>query len=161
MAVRRVLDLEAEIVEAFERCGRVTEYLVDVLPKPLWQQEPPSGHGRTIAAIVSHIHGVRKTFAKMGGAPAVAALDRKTVTPAAARKALREINGVLEQQFRAALSAGATRVKGMPRRAVEMMHYLTQHDAHHRGQIMMRAKEFGHEFSGDDVMRIWGWKKLP
>jgi hypothetical protein len=26
---------------------------------------------------------------------------------------------------------------------------------------MMRAKELGHEFSGDDVMRIWGWKKLP
>lgn len=96
MAVRRVLDLEAEIVEAFERSGRVTEYLVDVLPKPLWQQEPPSGHGRTIAGMICHIHSVRKTFAKMGGGPAVAALDRKTVTPAGARKALREINGVLE-----------------------------------------------------------------
>jgi uncharacterized damage-inducible protein DinB len=35
------------------------------------------------------------------------------------------------------------------------------HDAHHRGQITMRARELGHEFSGDDVMRIWGWKKLP
>jgi uncharacterized damage-inducible protein DinB len=35
------------------------------------------------------------------------------------------------------------------------------HDAHHRGQITLRARELGHVFSGDDVMRIWGWKRLP
>jgi uncharacterized damage-inducible protein DinB len=161
MAVRRSLNLEEEIVEAFDRCGRVTEYLVSVLPKPLWHEEPVSGHGRTIAAMVSHVHGVRKTFAKMGGGPPTPALDRKTVTPATARRALHDINDVLLEQFRAALAAGATRVKGTPRRAVEMMHYLTQHDAHHRGQIMLRARELGHEFSTEDVMRIWGWKKLP
>ena len=160
MAVRRTLNLEEEVVEAFERCGRVTEYLVTVLPAPLWHREPPGGHGRTIAAMIAHVHGVRRTFAKMGGGSALPALDRKTVTPAAARKALRAVNDVMARQFRDAVAAKATRVKGMPRRAVEMMSYLTQHDAHHRGQIMMRAREMGHEFSTEDIMRIWGWKKL-
>jgi uncharacterized damage-inducible protein DinB len=160
MAIRRSMDLDGEVLEAFERCARVTEYLVTRLPRPLWQRESPTGHGRTIAAMVGHVHGVRKTFAKMGGGPAFPALDRNTVTPAAARKALREVNDVLVRQFREAVAARATRVKGAPRRAVDMMFYLTQHDAHHRGQIMLRARELGHEFTGDDVMRVWGWKKL-
>jgi uncharacterized damage-inducible protein DinB len=161
MAVRRSLNVEEEIVEAFERCGRVTEYLVTVVPRPLWLLPPPSGHGRTIAATVAHMHGVRKTFAKMGGAAPAPPLDRKTLTPAVARRAFRDINDVLAKQFRDALAARATRVKGMPRRSIEMMSYLTQHDAHHRGQIMLRARELGHEFSTEDIMRIWGWKKMP
>jgi hypothetical protein len=33
--------------------------------------------------------------------------------------------------------------------------------ADHRGQIMLRARELGHEFSTEDIMRIWGWKKMP
>jgi uncharacterized damage-inducible protein DinB len=49
----------------------------------------------------------------------------------------------------------------MPRRVVNMLAYLMQHDAHHRGQISMLARDLGHEFSGDDVMRMWGWKAMP
>lgn len=161
MAVRRPLNLEQELIAAFEQSSRVTEYLVGIVPRGLWQQPSPTGHGRTIAATAAHIHGLRKTFAKMGGAAAVPPLDRKTVTPIEARRALHEVNDVLIAQFRESLAAGDARIKGMPRRSVEMIFYFTQHDAHHRGQITLRARELGHEFGKDDVMRIWGWKKMP
>lgn len=46
-------------------------------------------------------------------------------------------------------------------RAVNMMTYLLQHDAHHRGQICTLARAPGHEFASEDVTRIWGWTKLP
>jgi uncharacterized damage-inducible protein DinB len=49
----------------------------------------------------------------------------------------------------------------MPRRIVNMLLYLIQHDAHHRGQIFSLAKSLGHEFHTEDVMRVWGWKALP
>ena len=48
----------------------------------------------------------------------------------------------------------------MPRRAVNMLVYLIQHDAHHRGQICMIARDLGHAFSSDDTMRLWGWKAI-
>jgi uncharacterized damage-inducible protein DinB len=160
MAVGRPLNAEREIAEEFERCGRMTEYLVTRLPRRFWHQQPPGGHGRTIAAMVTHIHGVRSTLAKMGGAPALPPLDRKAVTPVEARRALRQINDVLIAMFTQSLARGEARVKGLPRRTINMMVYLTQHDAHHRGQITMRARELGHAFSSDDVMRLWGWKKL-
>jgi uncharacterized damage-inducible protein DinB len=62
--------------------------------------------------------------------------------------------------FEAAIAARQTRVKGMPRRLVNMLLYLVQHDAHHRGQIFMLAKSLGHEFRAEDVMRVWGWKAM-
>jgi uncharacterized damage-inducible protein DinB len=161
MAVRRQLDVQQELIEAFEQCGAVTEYLVTVLPPRLWQQPAPSGHGRTIAAMVAHIHGVRKTFAKMAGATVPPSLDRKRVTQAQARRALRQTNAALLTLFRDSLQNGEARVKRLPRRSINMMAYLIQHDAHHRGQIVLRARELGHAFTGDDVMRIWGWKRLP
>ncbi len=162
MAVRKPLDLEREFLDAFEHSGRVTEHLVRVLPPGVWRASPPDGRGRTIAGIVAHIQGVRRTFAKMGGATvALPPLHRATSTPAQAIKALRQSNAALAQLFAGALARGDGRIKGLPRRVVNMMLYLVQHDAHHRGQICSLARALGHEFTGDDVMHLWGWKKLP
>jgi len=160
MPVRRPLNLEAELVEVFEQSGRATEYLVSVLPPDVWLMPSPSGRGRTIAATVTHVHGLRKMIAKMGGAKVGPSLDRKTVTPAEARRALAQINDTLTTMFRESLGRGEARVKGISRRTVNIMQYLMQHDAHHRGQIMMRASDLGHKFVTENTMRIWGWKKM-
>ena len=114
MPVRRQLNVEQEIVEAFEQSGQITEYLVTVLPRRLWPQPSPTGHGRTIAAMVAHIHGVRKTFAKMGGAAVPPSLDRTRVTPTQARRALRQTNAALTTLFRDSLGRGGARQRGVP-----------------------------------------------
>lgn len=155
------LGVERELLEAFEHSSRVSEHLVGVLPRRLWHAAPPNGSGRSIAAIVAHMQGVRRTFAKMGGAaPTLLSLDRNSSTPADARRALRQSREVLLELFRSALAARKVRVAGMPRRTVNMMFYLTQHDADHRGQITMLARELGHKLAGEDVMKLWGWKRL-
>jgi uncharacterized damage-inducible protein DinB len=161
MARGRPLELEGELLDAFRRSGQVNEYLVGILPAKLWRAVPPAGRGRSIAAIVAHIQGVRRTFARMGGArPGPSPLDRLHSTPSQAQRALRESTEILAQQFEAAIRARQTRVKGMSRRLVDTITYLMQHDAHHRGQICWLAVNLGHRFSADDSMRIWGWKKL-
>ena len=157
----RPLELDSELLEAFRHSGLVNEYLVGILPSPLWRAEPRLGRGRSIAAIVSHMQSVRRMFARSGGArPGPASLDRARSTPQQARRALRESTEILAGLFEAAMTAQQARVKGMPRRVVNMITYLMQHDAHHRGQICWVARELGHEFRSDDTMRMWGWKAL-
>lgn len=156
------LDVQRELLETFTHNGLVNEYLVSLVPAGLWRAAPPGGRGRTIAAIVAHMQSVRRTFARLGGArPGPPSLDRLTATPAQAQRALRRSTEDLGRLFEAALGERRARVKGMPRRVVNMLMYLVQHDAHHRGQIVVLAKDLGHEFRTEDVMRMWGWKALP
>ncbi|HEV2388363.1 MAG TPA: DinB family protein [Candidatus Acidoferrales bacterium] len=162
MARGRPLEIDHELLEAFRQSGLVNEYLVNVLPAALWRMPPPNGRGRSIAAIVAHMQGVRRTFARLGGArPGPRPLDRLRSTPAQAGRALRESTEDLAHRFDVAFTAHQPRVKGMPRRAVNMLAYLMQHDAHHRGQICLLARDLGHVFRSEDTMRIWGWKALP
>jgi uncharacterized damage-inducible protein DinB len=77
-----------------------------------------------------------------------------------ARRALRQSTEDLARLFEMALAARQARVRGMPRRVVNMLVYLMQHDAHHRGQICGLARDLGHEFRSEDIMRLWGWKAL-
>jgi uncharacterized damage-inducible protein DinB len=162
MATGRPLQVDHELIEAFRQSGLVTEYLAGVLPAAVWRGMPPAGRGRSIAAIFAHMQGVRRTFARMGGArPGPPTLDRQSVTKAEARRAFRQSTDDLARLFESALASRRPRVKGMPRRVIDMLTYLVQHDAHHRGQICMLARDLGHEFSGDDRMRLWGWKSIP
>jgi uncharacterized damage-inducible protein DinB len=161
MARGRPLEVERELLEAFTQSGLATEYLVKVLPTALWRTPPPSGRGRSIAAIVAHMQSVRRTFARMGGARPGPPLDRNRSTPVQARRALRQSTEDLARLFETAFAGRQARVKGMPRRAVNMLAYLMQHDAHHRGQICSLARDLGHEFATEDIMRLWGWKALP
>jgi uncharacterized damage-inducible protein DinB len=156
------LEIERELLEAFKQSGLVNEYLVKVLPTALWRLTPPSGRGRSIAAIVAHMQSVRRMFARMGGArPGPPLLDRGSSTPRQAQMALRQSTKDLAALFETAFTTRQPRVKGMPRRAINMVAYLMQHDAHHRGQICGLARDLGHKFRPEDIMRIWGWKALP
>jgi uncharacterized damage-inducible protein DinB len=162
MPVRRPLDANRELLEEFDYCCCVSEYLISVLPRKLWHIEQAGRKERSIAAIVAHMQGVRRMFAKLGGtAPVPDSLDRSSVTPTQAIRAFRQSRMVLLDLFRESLDRGEARIKGIPRRTVNMMVYLIQHDTHHRGQICMLARAAGHRFSKDDIMRLWGWKKLP
>jgi uncharacterized damage-inducible protein DinB len=161
MARGKPLEVERELLEAFRRNGLVNEYLLEILPAILWQAVPPSGRGRTISAMVAHMQSVRRMFARTGGArPGPVPLDRLRSTPCQAKNALHESTEILIQLFQPALAARKARVRRMPRRVVDMLVYLMQHDAHHRGQICSLARDLGHKFRPVDIMRIWGWKSL-
>ena len=95
------------------------------------------------------------------GRPLEVEVDRNRSAQSQARRALRQSTDDLARLFETALAERRARVRGMPRRAVNMLVYLMQHDAHHRGQIGVLAREPGHQLATEDTMRIRGWKALP
>jgi uncharacterized damage-inducible protein DinB len=159
MAQRNPLDLEREVLEAFEHALRVTELVVAAVPDEYWHAPPPQ-KGRTIAAIVAHIYGLRRTFTKMAKVPVGPTLPTKTVTKDEALAALAENRQALVELFRAALAEKRGRIPGMPKRTAMMMAYLMQHDAHHRGQVTRQLSEFGYTLPTQTTTQIWGWRKL-
>ncbi len=146
------------LVDAFATNEKINRYLLENLDEAAWRTEPPGGKGRNIAAIVAHIHNVRvmwlKTCAKGSHIPEQ--LDRARVTRAQALKALGESAAALQAMI-AEAAAGDGRIRGFKPDVAGFVGYLIAHDAHHRGQIAMLARQSGHPLAQKAMFGMWEW----
>jgi len=157
-AAPAAIPLPQSLLNAFDTNDRINQYMIENLPADAWRAEPPDGKGRTIAAIVAHIHNVRVMWLKAAakGSKIPEQLDRSSVTPAQASKALEQSRAALSAVLDAALEADG-RVKGFRPDAAGFFGYLIAHDAHHRGQICMLARQVGHPLSQKAMFGMWEW----
>lgn len=144
------------LLAAFDTNDRINQYLIENLPAEAWRAEPPQNKGREIAAIVAHMHNVRVMWLKAAGGKIPEQLDRHTGTPAQARKALDASRDSLRELLQASLSSSG-RIKGFRPDAAGFFGYLIAHDAHHRGQITMLARQIGHPISQKAMFGMWEW----
>jgi len=149
--------LEALVV-SWKTSARVTEYMLEKLDASLWRAEPP-GAGRTVAEIVAHIHNVRRMLVIGAGAKGPPPkLDRHRVDPETAARGLAQsaaaIVAVLEH---AAKSVG--RLQKAPHGAVTFFTSVITHEAHHRGQITMLARQLGHPIPVEVALGMWETSK--
>jgi len=148
------------LLNTFAINDRINRYLIDNLPAEAWRAEPPGGKGRTAAAIVAHMHDVRVMWLKASakGSPTPPQLDRRKVIPAQAKTALEQSHNALVVVLRSALESHG-RVKGFKPDAAAFFGYLVAHDAHHRGQIAMLARQVGHPLPQKAIFGMWEWGK--
>ena len=145
------------LVTAFDTNDRITRYLIENLPKEAWGAKPPDGKGRTIAAIVAHIHNVRVMWLKATKAESIPEqLEKSTVTPVQALKALLESRDSLSKVLQDAVNSDG-RIRGFKPDVTGFVGYLIAHDAHHRGQITMMARQVGHPVSQKTMFGMWEW----
>jgi uncharacterized damage-inducible protein DinB len=149
--------LPAALLDAFATNDRINRYLIENLPPEAWIAKPPNGKGRTIAAIVAHMHNVRVMWLKATKADEIPEqLDRATVTPALAANALEASRHGLGVVISRALETDG-RVKGFRPDVAGFFGYLIAHDAHHRGQIAMLARQVGHPLPQKAMFGMWEW----
>jgi uncharacterized damage-inducible protein DinB len=150
--------LTQSVLNAFDTNDRINQYLIENLPAPAWRADPPGGKGRTIAAIVAHMHNVRVMWLKAAakGSQIPEQLDRSSATPSQASKALEQSRAALAAVLKSALESDG-RVKGFRPDVAGFLGYLIAHDAHHRGQIAMLARQVGHPLPQKAVFGMWEW----
>jgi uncharacterized damage-inducible protein DinB len=155
------LDPAAALLRAYSASARINQYLVERLHPAVWRAAAPAGPGRrvrTIAALVAHLHncGLRYVERTDPAARVPPELDRARVTPAQAARALGAKRRAVLDVVGAAL-ADARRIVGFSGDAATFLVYYLGHDHHHRGQIVMLARQLGHPVSRDTMTGMWQW----
>ncbi len=162
------------LVESYAVNERMNQIVLEHLDPAAWRAKLPGNKGRTIAAIVAHVHNVRRKWLRLS-APHLklpAPLNRATCTQKQARAALLESAARCSEMLAEALTgpqSGKQRQvetflrdgwsKPWPAGAA-MLAYMISHDAHHRGQICMLAHQLGSPLPTRATAGMWAWEKL-
>lgn len=151
-------ELPIALLNAFNTNNRINQYLIDHIPAAAWKVKTANGKGRTIPAIIAHMHNVRVMWLKVAakGSEIPAPLDRTKVTPSQALQALERSRHALRLLMIRALQDDG-RIKGFRPDVAGFAAYLIAHDAHHRGQIAMLARQFGHTLPQKAMFGMWEW----
>jgi uncharacterized damage-inducible protein DinB len=163
-------DLRTIILDTWRTNNRVTVFLVEHLPAKLWASPIPGAPRRTIRMILGHLHNSRcmwiKTLGQELGVTVPRSVDRrragrKELVPALERSSrgiLRLLALGLEHGGR--IPAASSYIwRNLPLDVGHVLGYFVAHEAHHRGQIVLVARELGYRFPTAVSAGLWQWTK--
>ena len=155
------------LIAAWETNNRVTLYLIENLPAELWSMKVPGSPRRTVGTIAAHIHNTRCMWIKMIGARhgvvVPKPVDTRTVKPPELLRALAHSNRGMIDLINLAVARGGSippaAWQNFPTDVVHFLNYFVAHEAHHRGQLCMLARQLGHRLPAEVTAGLWQWKK--
>ena len=164
-------NLRNSILNAWKTNNRVTIFLVEHLHPELWEATVPGAPRRTIRMIAGHIHNARctwtKTLGREFGIAVPRSVDRFKVTPKELVPALeRSGEGILALlelglEHEGTIPTSSAYIwRNLPLDVGHVLSYFVAHEGHHRGQIVMLARQLGHRLPAEITNGLWQWSKL-
>ena len=156
------LDFRKSLLGSFAVNERANQLVLSNIDEAAWHAAPPSGKGRTIADIAAHIHHVRLMWLSAAdkSAKVPAKLEPDKSTRAQVQAALKASAGAMEGLLAKALEDPEGKVPNFKPDVVNFVGYLIAHDAHHRGQMCMLARQVGHGIPAKAGFALWEWGTL-
>jgi len=153
-------DVGPALIESFATSNRITRFLLENLHEDVWHAAPVGGRGRSVAAIACHMHNARVMWLasfgrKMRPPPK---LDHLAASKADTLKALEQSHEAISKVVSIALKTDG-KIANFKAGAAPFLSYLMTHDAHHRGQICLMAKQVGHPLGATVGYGMWEWSK--
>jgi uncharacterized damage-inducible protein DinB len=158
------------LLESYVVSERMNQLILTHLDPKAWRAKPPGRNARSIVAIFTHMHNIRRKWLRLT-APHIelpVELDRASCTQKRARTALAESAKRCVQMLGESFDGSTARVKRFHRdgwarpwpAGAAMFTYMIVHDAHHRGQVCMLAHQLGFPLPQKAAYGMWGWEKL-
>jgi uncharacterized damage-inducible protein DinB len=155
------------LLAAWRTSHRVTQYLIEHLPTELWSKQVPGDPRRTVRMIAAHLHNVRCMWIKLLGArhgvEIPRRVDGRSVQPAALLQALEQssegILGLLQLGMARGGVLPPAAWQNFPTDVVHLLSYFVAHEAHHRGQLCLLARQLGQRLPAEVTAGLWQWKK--
>src|SRR3989442_6681041 len=143
------------LIAAWRTSNRVTVQLIQRLPTALWDIAVPGAPQRTVRAIAAHLHNARcmwiKTLGREHGIRAPTRVDHRRVTRRQLVAALNRSSNGIEALLKLGLASGGhvppSRGYVWRNLSLDVGHVLTYfvaHEGHHRGQLIMVARQTAH-----------------
>ena len=158
----------ARLVAAWRTNDRATAYLIEHLPPEIWASDVPGAPRRTVRTIAGHLHNCRCTWIKSLGArhgvPAPPLVDLTSVRARDLLHALaRSSEGIVSLLELGVANGGhvpRATWQNFPTDVEHFLSYFVAHEAHHRGQLCLIARQLGHRLPREVAAGVWQWTKL-
>jgi uncharacterized damage-inducible protein DinB len=169
--MRTAFDQQDMLLAAWRTNNRVTVFLVENLPPELWGATVPGAPRRTVRMIAGHIHNARcmwiKTLGKEHGIAVPQAVNRYKVGPEELITALGDSSRGISDLLTLGSDRGGTIPdsssyiwRNLPLDVGHVLTYFVAHEGHHRGQIVMLARQLGYRLPVEVTSGLWQWSKL-
>lgn len=156
------------IIAAWRTNSRVTTYLVEHIPLAIWSRQVPGISRLTVGTIAAHIHNSRCSWIRSIGArhgvKVPRPVDLRRVRPKPLVLALSRSSegmiGLIELGIARGGRIPRATWQNFPTDLEHFLSYFVAHEAHHRGQLIMVARQLGHRLPRAVAGGLWQWTKL-